>query len=384
MGISDILKHVDQTVGGLLCAGLRLFRRRASSVIDPLQIRRVLIVKWVGIGDWVLILPMLRALRSRYPHIEVDALVSPRVRDIVEGEPDISRIFYFDPLRFSWGVFRKLIGNLRGVSYDVILDLEHYQRFSTSIALLAKPRFLVGFDLKLWGKSSAYDYRTPYRTDRHEAFNFLEALSVFGIVPPVEISLVPLALSESDIRTAAAFMSAHSLTPGGFILLHPGTGATASARRWPLPYWKRLIDRLLAEQALPIVVTGGPEEYGFQSEFASHPRLIWAIQIFGLKAFAALCRHTKAYIGLDTGPTHVAAAMGSPVAALYGPNTPLRWGPVGGHVRTVYTPPICSPCIRQYEGPVTTCQRPICMALISIEEVFQAVRKLCSIETAHL
>ncbi|UCB51983.1 MAG: glycosyltransferase family 9 protein [Candidatus Zixiibacteriota bacterium] len=377
----ELLKKIDKFLGTPICYLLAafdqfVFRKDEAALTG----RRILVMKLVAIGDLVVCLPTLRALRKSFPSSHIAMLVTPRVREVVEGCSFLDEVVYYDVLnkdRGAGGLFR-IIREIRKRRFDLVIELDHYYRITTLISYLAGIRNRVGFDLPGQGRRDLCRIRVPYLMDAHEVEAFLEAARQIG-ADTSEKDLAEVWVSPEDREQVSRFLMNERVTEKDFLVgIHPGTSSSAISRRWASEKFASVADWLIKEQDAKVILTGAPSEVQLinrtVSFMTSSP--IIAAGKTNLKQLAEIARRCRLFISVDTGPLHIAAAMRTRVIGLFGPNTPLKWGPYGnGHV-AIYKGLHCSPCTKQYLGQVSKCKDPICMEKITVEDVKQAVLQI--------
>jgi heptosyltransferase-2 len=335
------------------------------------------VIKLIAIGDLVVTLPALRALKQTFPEAHLSLMATPRVREVIEGCPYLDEIIYYDILGKDKGLLGliKLIRTLQKKKFDLALELDHYYRITSLITYLAGIKNRIGFDLAGQGRRGLVTLKAPYSVDKHEVEVFLEAAKVVG-ADISEKELVEIWISEEDKKWVTTFLTNEGITKDDLIIgIHPGTGPSATSRRWAPEKFGKLADWLINDKHAKVIFTGANSELELINacvEFMTAKPIIAAGKIT-LKQFAELCRRCKLFICVDTGPLHIAAAMKTTVIGLYGPNTPLKWGPYGKNHLTIYKNLPCSPCTKQYLGQVSKCKNPICMEQISVQDVMTAV-----------
>lgn len=377
----ELFKKVDKIIGTPTCLLLGvldkiLFRKKSP---QP-NWKRILVIKLIAIGDLVVALPTIKTLRKSFPDVYLSMLVTPRVKEVVEGLPYLDKIIYYDILGKDKGIrgLFKIISLLKKEQFDLVIELDHYYRITSIITFFAGIKNRVGFDLPKQGRRGLVTIKIPYLVDVHEVEAFLETAKGIG----ADISdkeLVKIWTSAEDKEHIDKFLKEAGVTEEDFLVgIHPGTGPSATSRRWAPEKFGKLADWLIKEKNAKVIFTGANSELELINEsikvMTSKP--IIAAGKINLKQFAELCHRCLLFIGVDTGPLHIAAAMKTKVIGLYGPNTPLKWGPYGkGHI-TIYKNLDCSPCTKQYLGQVSKCQEPKCMEEIGVEEVMQVVEKM--------
>lgn len=361
-----MLKLVDRLLGDLLLSILGVFKSKKRTCPSP--IKKILVIKLIAMGDLIVITPLVRTLRQAYPEATIDLLAAPRVRPIVENMRLYHRVHYLSfGFDFLWSVFLNIF-KLHREHYDMVIDLEFYYRLTTILATLIRPKYLLGLDLQPT-RTHIFDLAVAYDENIHVADAYLNIAKAIDI-SELDKNLEPLHIKESDKQSALQRFPSKD-----FFLVHIGTSARAVSRRWTFDQWSSLISRL--SETNTVVLIGGDEETDIaRSILLPRHNVTNLIGQLTLTQTAALMEGARLYIGLDTGPTHLAAAMGTPVVALYGPNTPVRWGPYSSKARVLYKPNSCSPCTRQYEGVVSTCRDNQCMKAIRVDEVLEAVDSL--------
>lgn len=384
------LKVLDKTLGTPLLVVAALWNRLVGLIAPGRVARgrkleglaRIAVVKTVAVGDLVAALPTLAALRTRFSDAHITLVTTPRVRQVVEGLPDVDDILYYD----VFGIHGGLVGILRFLRlvrarrFDAWIELEHYYRFTTLLGYLSGARVRVGFDIAGQWRGPLFTVRVDYPADSHEVEAFHAVALALGVTEPVG-GLVPIPVRPEDEAAVDRWVAERSIRlDQGLVLLHTTTSPVATARRWLDDRWIALAEVLSKECDLLPVLTGAPEDAGALERLADRigaPVVVAAGEL-DLKGFAVLAGRAKLVVSLDTGPLHIAAAAGTPTVGLFGPNTPAKWGPYGEGHAAVWAALPCSPCTRQYLGEVSSCTEDDCMRAISVEDVLDAIASLPS------
>jgi ADP-heptose:LPS heptosyltransferase len=339
--------------------------------------RRILLVKFHGIGNIVMLLPSLRAVRRRFPAAEIDLLTFSSNRDVCAGLADVDRTRYLEGERLGSFVRSAagLLPALRARRYDLVLDFEQFAMASALIAALTGAPRRIGFATPAGPRGRAFTLPVEYRESGHMSGIFLEIARGAGAAPAgAPVRLEPGEGGEERLRAWAR--GAGIGERDALVVLHPGSSPNLTLRRWPASRFAELGDRLAASCGVRIVVTGEEQERPLAESVARamRPGSVVAAGALDFAAFAALCRRAALVVSNDTSAVHVASAVGTPVAGLYGPNTPFLYGPTGGSDLVFYHPLPCSPCLTNGNAKVSHCRRARCMEMISVDEVFSAVR----------
>lgn len=323
---------------------------------------RILIVKLSAIGDVVHTLPALTTLRRHRPDAQIHWLVESAGGELIENHPALSRRIVLP--RQEWrqrsqggrwfAAARHFMGFARGFrreSYDLAVDFQGLAKSAIWIAM-ARARRKAGFGSGMQRNEGAWlplNQRVPaVSPDMHALDRGLHLLEALGFSRlPLRYDLEP---GDRAVSEVAPLLREVGVEPGRpFVAVNPVT-------RWPTKDWEPTRFAAVADQleqaGWPAVFTGAPGDREAISAIAGRMttkarRLEGRTRLAGL---AELCRRARVMLTTDTGPMHIAAAMGTPVVALFGPTAPWRTGPYGeGHV-VLRTGLDCSPCYKRRCG----------------------------------
>jgi len=333
-----------------------------SSLKDPVDasvVRRALVIKLRHHGDVLLTSPVFTVLKRAASGVEIDALVYQDTAPMLEGHPAITAIHAIDRNWKRQGLLaqataeRGLLAALRARRYDLVVHLTEHPRGAWLTRLL-RPRYSVARDLegahRLWRTSFTHYYRLPRTTPRHTVECNLDALRRIGFQPdPSEKQLVmrPDAASAARVN---ALLAQHGLAPQAFVQLHPGSRWLFKC--WPAQNYAGLLERL-AGDGMRVALTGAPDPREralvdailAATSAATRARVVDLTGQLSLRELAALTREARAFVGVDSAPMHIAAAMDTPCVALFGPSGDIEWGPWGvAHRIIASTEHPCRPC----------------------------------------
>jgi heptosyltransferase-3 len=358
---------------------------------DPVAlsaVRRALVTKLRHHGDVLLAAPVFGTLKRAAPQLEIDALVYEETAPILAGHPAIARIHTIDRDWKRRGLLAQgraelaLLRTLRARRYDLLVHLTEHPRGLTLVRAL-RPRFAVARErtrhARAWRRHFTHLYHLPSATPRHAVEANLDALRRIGVYPDGDdkrVVLVPGAAAEAR---AQSLLAGRGLAPRTFVQLHPGSRWLFKC--WPAQRVAALVE-LLASDGLALVLTGAPDAHERALADAilgalSHPARAHVTDLVGalaLRELAALAGQARVFVGVDSAPMHIAAAMGTPTVALFGPSCALEWGPwqVSRRVITSRMHP-CRPCgIDGCGGGKVS----VCLTVIGADEVHAAVREL--------
>ncbi len=358
----DVIKVVDATAGRLAC---RLLGRAAGSDDSGRDVRppqRVLVIRPGGIGDAVLVVPMLQALRETWPSAELDLLLERRNAGVLHDTGLADKIFLYDR------IVRDLPEVMRR-KYDVVIDTEQYHRLSAVVALMTRAPRRIGFRTN--DRARLFTATVPYDQSLYEVYSFLElAGAATGRVPSWSPERPFFPVSQQALEFTDRVLA--ELPAATLVAIHPG--ASIPERRWPTERYARLA-RMLADHGIVVVILGGPGDVRTAAAMsraigpAPHANLAGRCSLIQA---AAVVSRMSVYVSADSGVLHLAYGVGTPTVHLFGPGVLSKWGPPGSKFRSVKNPVPCSPCT-SYGYTPPCCQGLVCMLGIAPETVYAAV-----------
>jgi heptosyltransferase III len=363
----------------------------SAESLDLSQIKRVLVVKLRHHGDVLLSSPVFHTLKKRLPDVEIDALVYHDTREMLTDHPSISSVHTIDrewkrlgPIRQAQAEWR-LLSTLRGRRYDMVLHLTEHPRGAWLTRLLA-PKISVapratgmseGRNSGWWRASFTHTFPLPRTTFRHTVEQNLDALRRVGIHPTQDekrLVLVPGAAAEAKIDQ---LMQTHGVERGRFIHIHPTSRWLF--KTWPAEKFAELILRL-GKQGERVVLTAAPsnDERDMIAAIKTHLKapVVDLTGALTLKELAALSARARAFVGVDSAPMHIAAAMQIPIVALFGPSGEKHWGPWAIKFKVVAsTRPehSCRPCGNDGCGGSKVSD---CLVELPVDQVHDALNEL--------
>ncbi len=335
---------------------------------------RVLIIKPSSLGDVVHALPVLAALRAARPDAHIAWLVSNSFAPLLEGHPMLDEVIRFDRARYGRMLrspriladFLRFVRRIRREDFDLVIDLQGLAR-SGFLAGASGARVRVGFANAREGAWMFYNRRVRCPADVAHAVdrNLCVARAIGLNVGPPQF---PLGLRDEELAAARERLAAAAGEPlESFTAVCPGA-------RWRTKLWRSerlaaLIDRM-HELGMPrCVLLGSSADRDLTGEIIADCRSEPVDLVGGttLRELVALLSLADRVICHDSGPMHIAAALGKPITAIFGPTDPSRVGPYGGRAKVVSTEIECSPCGRR------TCWHHSCMNRLEVSEVLRVV-----------
>lgn len=345
---------------------------------------KILIIRLSAIGDVVHVLPALRLLRSNFPKSEIAWLVEDKASDILTGHPDIDDVIVFPRRKWQREILKtnktlntlsdilSFYKRLRRKHYDLIIDFQGNLK-SGIMNLITGSEKRVGFGR---GYCKEFNYLTtqyqafPQGKKMHRIDKNLFVLNELGIKTRFQRPILPV--FKPDKKYISKFINTDINPSLPIIIIHPGTSKFGSYKQWPPLNYALLADMILDTYEAKVVFTWGPYEFGVVKEIVEKMKhkALPACETRSIKQLIELIRRASLFIGGDTGPLHIASILDIPVVGIYGPKDPTIYGPYNGKTIVIKKDAPCSPCRKR------TCSDPICMTLISPEDVFRGVSKL--------
>jgi heptosyltransferase-3 len=380
----SLAKAVDRYVGIAVVhflAALREVREYVAPREDLVEAKSILLVKFWGLGNIVLLLPVIRMLRERYPKARITFVTLARNRDLLDACPHVDERIYVDDrgaLRLAWSLLRAVM-RARRVKPDMTVDFEQFARSSAILSVLARSKQIVGLATPGQGRAILYHKRVRYDDRQHMGQTYLDLARAAGVEERL-YRPEPIPLDDKSRDEASAFLAGkwNGPTERPLVLLHPGAGDNFPGRRWPSESFARLADRLVREEGCLVVVSGGRGETelvaSVLAQMEEKDGALGAAGRFSVLGLAALVERCAAVVANDTAPVHVASALGVPVFAFYGPNTPRLYGPLSRGSHSFFRALPCSPCLTNMNYKTSHCRMPVCIRDIGVDEVADRVK----------
>ncbi len=323
---------------------------------------QVLVIRLSALGDVLFALETVAALKHARPDVRIDFLVEDRFAGLLDDHPHLERVLVY-PRRRKLRILPSLL-RLRRTRYDAVLDLHGIQKSALHVRFCRADRKL-GFAPPgaREGAHRSYTERIalpaplPHRADR--GLYLLRALGIEAAPRAPALGLPTLA---NDPLAAL---------PRPVVVLHPGTSAFAAFKRWPVERHAGLAARLVA-RGLGVAVSYGPGEGELASAILRQAPSVRPLDggALGLRGLGAVLASADLLVAADTGPLHIAASLGLPTVALFGPKDAQLYGPRehgGARHEVLFADVPCRPCTRR------TCASPQCVLGIGIDAAEAAV-----------
>ena len=335
--------------------------------------KKILVIKLRYIGDVLLATPVLHALRERFPGAYLAVAVNRGTEDVLKWNPDLSEVLIVE--RNGLAAQFQFLQEIRRRGFDCVIDLTDGDR-SAVLARCSGAPVRIGLNEEHRWRGLLYTTVVQARPDvRHRLERDLETVRPLGIQP--KAGPLVLQTSPQDDEAAARLLEemAGHRNPGDakrLVMLQPG--ARYWFKAWPVERFAELADRLAEQYGCRILIGGDARERDLAEAIGGKARA-GVVSLAGrltLLQYAAVLKRCALFVGNDNGPMHMAAALGVPVVALFGPSNPAEWGPRGARMEVLYEGLDCRRCFH----PTCTRGDQSCMRLIAVDEVCAAAGRL--------
>ncbi|RLC08241.1 MAG: lipopolysaccharide heptosyltransferase I [Deltaproteobacteria bacterium] len=351
----------------------------------------ILIVKLSAIGDVIHTLPALNAIRRHHPDAHITWVVEEAAYPLIEGHGALDRVLVSK--RKHW--IKKLVGSdtpssekravlkdaylfikvLRDTRYDLVIDFQQLLKSGILVALSGGKR-KAGYNKGMEHQEHSHLFLNeripPVKMDIHALLRSMMLIEALGILSDDIVFDLPIRDQDRSRITDLLARNGQLTRVSGKPLVAVNPMAKWKTKLWSDMKFSRLADQLIEQYGASVVFTGGPEDREAVQGILSGMKRS-AVNFAGktsLKMLAALYEKTDFLVTTDTGPMHLAAAVGIPVVAIFGPTAPWRTGPFGSGHQVIRAGLKCSPCFKRQ------CQTTECMKRIRVEDVLKGIRKL--------
>lgn len=358
----DVLKQAENILSG------------SSDLQAPSQkynFKRVLIVRTDRIGDVLLSTPVIRALRNAYPNAYIAMMVSPYAKDIIDGNPDLDEVIIYDKdgKHKSWQRTLKFASRLKKKRFDLALVLHPTNRVHLATFFAAISR-RVGYDRKMGFLLTDRIKHTKQLGQKHELEYNLDLLRYLDIQPKDKSLYIPIK-KESEEWTDELFKEVGVGKADKLLAIHPS--ASCPSKIWPAERFSKLADKLAEKYGFKVLIISGPKDI-VSAKVVSENMRHTAVYLGGrtsVSQLASILKRCRMFISNDSGPVHIASAVGTPVISIFGRNqkglSPRRWGPVGKEDKVLHKEVGCIECLAH------NCVKSFaCLKAITVDDVMNA------------
>lgn len=343
--------------------------------MDLKAISKILIIKLRYIGDVLLSTPVAANLRHHFPASYIAMVVNRGTEEVLRYNPHLNAVISLDRSKIKGNLVNRMqsvlnyISRIRKEKFDLVVDLTDGDR-GAILSFLSGAPLRVGYNAE--GKIRGRLYTRivhPLGSLIHNVEYQLEAVRAIGL--PIHSKRLELRWGEEEDRSVQKWLMTKGLADHPFVTAHPG--ARWWFKQWPLDRFAFLAESLREQFGLETVFLVGEKEQEELKEIQRYMRRPFIVaEGLTLLQLTALIQRSRLFVGNDNGPMHIAAAVGTPVVALFGSSDPKVWGPWGEGHAILYKGVSCSPCTH------TGCDMGDlnCMRQISVSEVVTEAERM--------
>jgi heptosyltransferase-2 len=334
--------------------------------------KRILIVRTDRIGDVLLSTPVIKAMRQACPSAYIAMMVSPYTKEIVDGNPYLDSVITYDKdnMHKSWQRTLRFAHNLKKRKFDLALVLHPTNRVHLVTFLAGIPK-RIGYGRKLGFLLTEMIKHTKHLGQKHEVEYNLDLVRHLGIEPQDRSLFMPIKPAAEEWAVQA--FKQEGIKEGDKLLaIHPG--ASCPSKIWPNERFAEVADKLVEKCGFKVLLISGPKDAGLAHKVIKnmrHPAVDFSGRT-SVAQLASLLKRCRLFISNDSGPVHIATAVGTPVISIFGRNqpglSPKRWGPVGENDKALHKDAGCIECLAH------NCIRGfLCLKEISAADVLNMV-----------
>ncbi len=383
------MRRIDQYVGFFLCHMLafpkKLKGKNRKDQPIPKNIKKVLVIKFLGFGSIIMTTPLMAEIKRNYPKCEIHFLTFSNNVPVCESIPLIDNILFLEKAS-PGSFFLSLVKNLRQIrrqDYDFVFNLEFFSNFSLILSSLSKSKMVLCFGGRHEYSKRLCDRNISYENSTHITNKFCKFLNIIGIESSQEsLPLVRLEESTDSKRNISDLLERHRVQIGKdlLVLVNINSSEMSDIRKWPMEYFQKVISFLLSQRAVKILLIGGKEDTSYVSLMekmisADKGRILNIVGQISLRELISLMKKSFLYFGNDSGPLHIAEACDLPSVSFFGPESPHAYGHPSDKNYTFYSRLHCSPCLNVYSNKDTSCVDNRCLKEIEPEEVITVLRE---------
>ncbi len=387
----ELMKYLDELIGPPICLVLHLYNSVRRQFFKPryFPINNILLMKFFGMGSIIMMAPMVRALKAKFPDAKISILTFSSNKEICELTGLFDNIYTINENSFH-NLFKDTLRNilhLRKIKFDICIDLEFFAKFSATICYLIGRNIRVGYFLiqigvliKMLWRGNLLTHEVHFNQHKHVTEAFLALARVLGADTDdhtyASLILPPAAIKHVD----GLFSSANSEF---IVAVNINASSLCLQRRWPKENFARLIAMLLPVfKNISFVLIGGKADVSYVESLIAlfdkdidKNRIINLAGKLSVSELAAFLKKASLLISNDSGPLHMAVSLNTPTVSFFGPETPQRFGPKGSMHTIMYAEDIyCTPCLNVYNQKTALCgEKNVCMKAIRVEDVYEKV-----------
>ncbi len=383
------MKLMDSFVGIPVCLLLTIFIKLKKIFINPpkddIEIRKILLMKFFGMGSIILGTPMIRSLKQKYPNAEIYFLTFAGNKEICNLIDLIDRTYSIRTNELS--LFAKdligVISALRKKKCDVSIDMEFFSKFSVIMSFLIGAKTKIGFFLREIWRENLLDHHIYYNHYKHLTEIYCHMVRPLGVECNDFSLYKPPALKDKREEMQLLLKDKIASQNKTIICVNVNASDLCPERRWPKDNFIGLMTDMLDNLHIKIILIGSPGERPYVRQVYRDIPEQYKESIIDLSGktdvymLLELFRMSRLLITNDSGPLHFAEMVGLESISFFGPETPLLYGPLGKKHTVFFKGLYCSPCLNVYNVKTAFCDGDNkCMQSITVDEVFDKAKKI--------
>lgn len=343
--------------------------------MDINKTKRILIFNVNWLGDVLFSTAVIRNIKRNFPDSYIACIIPTRCEPVLEGNPHLDEVIIFDEKSIHKNALEKLkfVKLLKTKKFDMVFLL--HRSFSRAlICRLACIPQRIGYYTKKRAFLLTKSIMPPDRDSMHRIDYYLHIIENFGL--KIKDKHTEFFISQQDKESVDNFLNAYAVAKNDFLIgINPG--GNWLAKRWPKEYWAELADKLISEFGFKVIITGSSSDIALTKSIHKlmKEKAIAAAALLNIKQLGALCERLDLFITADTGPLHIANAVGAKkIIALFGPTHPDITGPVPKTAVSILRKDVNCP-IPCY---IASCPDNRCMKAIKPDDVLSEVKKIAA------
>lgn len=358
--------------------GTLLVRPFLSRNIDYNRIKNILIIRWCCIGDVLQTTPLIRAIHKRFPNAQIDYMTNQWSRAVLENNPYLTSIIDYPERTFSFLLSQKRI--FKQKKYDIVFVCDD-SFFPSLLAFFTGAKYRIGFNAYNRGFLYTHYVKRYFGDKWHVIDAYLELGRIIGIRD--DGKKMDMFLTEEELKWGYEFIRGKGVeTNKKIVCIFPGgasnPGDVMPSRRWIPQRYGKVSEILHKELDAEIIVIGAKSDEEIVKEVikSANCKVTIIVGETTIRQLAAILKQCQLFIGNDTGPLHIAAAVGTPTICIFGPSDPAKHTPLGNEHIGLRGDIDCPPCNRITIGGAAICPNIPCMYSLSEDKVIEAARRL--------
>lgn len=379
------MRFFDSYIGSLICFFLSFFNpiRELFSNRAEITPKRILVIKLFGMGTILLASPSLRLIKEKYPHAKIILLTFPQNKELCKKLHSIDRVICLrvgNIFVFPFNLL-KLIINIWKLKCSIIIDFEFFSNFTAILTFFTLIPYTVGFATFKISRNKFYKRYVSFDHSRHVSkifYKFAQAIvgdTQAGFNFEKECRSLLEGIESIDVQHWIGDLKDKEF----FICININASELCLHRRWPIIYYKEVIEHLLQNKQYKIILIGGENDILYVNKLLkllpSNSNLINLCGKINITQLIAILNKCRLFITNDSGPLHIAEVLDIPTISFFGPETPYLYGPQGKKHYIFYRDLYCSPCINVYNAKESSCERNECLISITPKEVIKVIKE---------